>query len=133
MCPLVCPFTISSFSFPHGPFFLHDQSSPVQFTSTLEASGGYRPATLPQTFVVHHWLLRGRGPFGARASHALTLCFSSFLHPPFRVSGVWSDSPFEPESIEDLRMTILRFVRFRGMFCEKWITYRLCRFLIDVF
>ena len=54
---------------------------------------------------------RNRGPFGARASHALTICFSSLLHPPFRVNGGWSDSPFEPESIVDLRLTILRIVR----------------------
>ena len=80
-------------------------------TSTLEANGGLRLASLPQTFLVHHWLLRGRGPFGARASHALTICFSSLLHPPFRVNGGWSDSPFEPESIVDLRLTILRIVR----------------------
>ena len=46
-------------------------------TLTLEESGGIRLATLPQAFAVHHWLRRGRGAiFGARASHAVTFCFS---------------------------------------------------------
>ena len=116
MCPLVCPITIVHPPFLMAPFvYRRGQCWPVQFSSMLEVWGGYRQAYLTQTFVVHHRLLRGRGPFGARASHALTSCFSSFLHPPFRVDGAWSDSPFEPESIEDLRMTIPRFVRFRGL------------------
>ena len=93
-----------------------DCPAQFQLTLTLEESGGIRLATLPQALFGHHWLCRGRGALsGARASHALTSCFSSLLHPPFRVNGAGSDPPFEPKSIEDLRMTIPRLVRFRGV------------------
>ena len=43
-----------------APIAFTAEIGPVHFTLTLEASGGHRLATLPQAFVVHHWLRRGR-------------------------------------------------------------------------